>query len=157
MRILIVGGGLAGLTAGSILSKEGNDVVIVEKTRFLGGSLQTLPFEDEHKNQYLFDMGPHVTAKWDKNWNSLSLGVEQKEVLRKESIEFEGVTFSWPLKLECLFSLKLLKCFPSYAFSMLFKKEGVNLENSMINQFGIYSYKKYMKKYMAKFWKKSQG
>lgn len=44
MRILIVGGGLAGLFNGYSLFQKKHDIVILEKTAYLGGELRTLSY-----------------------------------------------------------------------------------------------------------------
>ena len=41
--VIIVGGGLAGLECGAILSKEGHSVCVLEKNDLLGGCFQTFP------------------------------------------------------------------------------------------------------------------
>lgn len=55
--MLIVGGGLGGLFAGAMLSKEGFEVVVVEKNAAIGGGLQTFERFGEH-----FDTGMHVVG-----------------------------------------------------------------------------------------------
>ena len=54
-RVVIIGAGLGGLFTGAILSKEGFEVVILEKNATIGGGLQTFQRFDEH-----FDTGMHV-------------------------------------------------------------------------------------------------
>ncbi|MEF8848637.1 MAG: FAD-dependent oxidoreductase [Candidatus Thermoplasmatota archaeon] len=53
-KIGIIGAGVAGLSAGALLAKEGFDVEIFEKEKFLGGRAQTLDMGDidikEYKN-----------------------------------------------------------------------------------------------------------
>lgn len=53
--MVIIGGGLGGLFAGAILSKEGMDVTILEKNAVIGGGLQTFRRFGED-----FDTGMHV-------------------------------------------------------------------------------------------------
>ena len=54
-QVIIIGGGLGGLFAGAILSKEGFRVTILEKNAMIGGGLQTFQRFGEH-----FDTGMHV-------------------------------------------------------------------------------------------------
>ncbi len=54
-RVVIIGAGLGGLFTGAILSKEGFEVVILEKNATIGGGLQTFQRFGEH-----FDTGMHV-------------------------------------------------------------------------------------------------
>jgi all-trans-retinol 13,14-reductase len=55
--VVIVGSGIAGLTAGAILSKNGKKVVIVEKQPNPGGSLRQFK-----RNKISFDVGFHYTG-----------------------------------------------------------------------------------------------
>jgi len=54
-RVVIIGAGLGGLFTGAILSKEGFEVIILEKNTTIGGGLQTFQRFGEH-----FDTGMHV-------------------------------------------------------------------------------------------------
>jgi hydroxysqualene dehydroxylase len=47
MRVVVVGGGLAGLAAALDLVRAGNDVTVLEARPTLGGAVQTLPERDE--------------------------------------------------------------------------------------------------------------
>ena len=42
---IIVGGGIAGLTAGAYLSKDGYKVAIIEKQENVGGLVNSFPFK----------------------------------------------------------------------------------------------------------------
>ncbi|MGN7387016.1 phytoene desaturase family protein [Sporosarcina sp. SAFN-015] len=52
--VAIIGGGLAGLTAANFLAQEGKKVVILEKSKRLGGRAMT-----NDKNGVLMNLGPH--------------------------------------------------------------------------------------------------
>jgi squalene-associated FAD-dependent desaturase len=47
VRVVVVGGGLAGLAAALELARAGNDVTVLEARPTLGGAVQTLPERDE--------------------------------------------------------------------------------------------------------------
>lgn len=53
--VAIIGGGLAGLTAAVYLAKAGKSVLVLEKTRQLGGLAQTT-----YENGALFNLGPRA-------------------------------------------------------------------------------------------------
>jgi len=53
-KIIILGGGISGLTTAYLLHKEGFDVTVLEKKDEVGGSMESV-FE----NGYLFDRGPN--------------------------------------------------------------------------------------------------
>jgi phytoene dehydrogenase-like protein len=56
--VLIVGGGLAGLTASAILAKAGKQVVLLEKAAILGGRSRT-----QNQSDFLLNLGPHALYK----------------------------------------------------------------------------------------------
>ncbi|MFX0148318.1 MAG: phytoene desaturase family protein, partial [Candidatus Hodarchaeota archaeon] len=53
MKIIIIGSGLAGLTAAAYLSKEGHEVIIYEQFHEVGGITATI-----HEKGYSWDIGP---------------------------------------------------------------------------------------------------
>lgn len=54
-KVIIVGGGLAGLTAANFLARAGREVLLFEKSQALGGRAAT-----SDKNGILFNLGPHA-------------------------------------------------------------------------------------------------
>ena len=58
-RIVILGGGFAGLRIAYLLDKLEYRICLIEKTRNLGGMVQTFFYEYEGE-QFLFDFGPHL-------------------------------------------------------------------------------------------------
>lgn len=61
---IIIGGGLGGLFAGAMLSKEGIKVTILEKNKTIGGGLQTF-----QRFGVTFDTGMHVVCGMQENGN----------------------------------------------------------------------------------------
>ena len=55
--VIIIGGGLGGLTSGVMLSKEGLNVCILEKHSVIGGCLQSFK-----RNGYTLDTGMHYVG-----------------------------------------------------------------------------------------------
>ena len=53
--IIIIGGGLGGLTTGALLAKEGWQVTVLEKNHIVGGGLQNFSRHGIH-----FDTGMHI-------------------------------------------------------------------------------------------------
>ncbi len=72
---IIIGGGLAGLTAATILARSGQSVTLFEKARKVGGRATT-----QDKAGFLFNQGPHALYAG-------SIGVS---VLRDLDIKFTG-------------------------------------------------------------------
>lgn len=63
-KVVIIGGGLGGLFSGAILSKEGFDVIVLEKNTTVGGGLQTFKRFGE-----TFDTGMHVIGGMQEGGN----------------------------------------------------------------------------------------
>jgi phytoene dehydrogenase-like protein len=57
-EVIIIGGGLAGLTAAALLAKAGKSIVLLEKTATFGGRACT----QNHTN-FLLNLGPHALFK----------------------------------------------------------------------------------------------
>ena len=53
--MIIIGGGLGGLTTGALLAKEGWQVTVLEKNHIVGGGLQNFSRHGIH-----FDTGMHI-------------------------------------------------------------------------------------------------
>lgn len=84
-RVVVVGAGMAGLTAAAYLAREGFDVLLVDKNDRVGGLVST--FEN---NGFFFDTGPrafinsgiikpmlgHLGIQWDLFENVISIGIE---------------------------------------------------------------------------------
>lgn len=83
MKIIIIGSGLAGLTAGAYLVREGHDVIIYEQFSEIGGVTATI-----HKEGYSWDIGPLLLeglAPHEKISKILSeLGLNDKIIIIKE-------------------------------------------------------------------------
>ncbi|MEA2573324.1 MAG: hypothetical protein QOH93_622 [Chloroflexia bacterium] len=67
-QVIVVGGGLSGLTAAAYLARGGKRVTLFEKASHLGGRART-----QEVDGFLFNMGPHA----------LYLGGEARKVLRE--------------------------------------------------------------------------
>jgi phytoene dehydrogenase-like protein len=74
-KVIIVGGGLAGLTAANFLAKAGRQVVLFEKSHAVGGRAATT-----QKNGIHFNLGPHA----------LYQGGPALDILRELGVEFRG-------------------------------------------------------------------
>lgn len=62
--VVIIGSGLGGLESAYILSKEGYKVLVLEKNRQLGGSLQIFV-----RDKAIFDTGIHYLGGLDEGQN----------------------------------------------------------------------------------------
>ena len=95
-RVVIAGGGPAGLTAGYLLARDGYDVTVLESDSVLGGISRTVRYKD-----YRFDIGGHrfftKIPSVEKLWEEI-LGEEFIEVPRLSRILYNGRLFHYPLK-----------------------------------------------------------
>ncbi len=70
-NVIIVGGGLAGLSAAVFLARAGRTVTIFERRRYLGGRAVT-----HLRHGYRFNLGPHAFYRNGLGWNVLrELGI----------------------------------------------------------------------------------
>ncbi len=156
--VVILGGGLAGLTAGYELSKKGKKVIILEKCKQLGGLAKTIKI-----GSFRFDTGPH---RWyTKNtmidrWMLSVLGKEVIKVPRLTRIYFDQKFFFYPIRLmNALAGIGPLKAlmaiidyFKARLFSRIFRYKLITMEDGYISQFGKTLYEIFFKRYSEKLW-----
>ncbi|MBN1266269.1 MAG: NAD(P)/FAD-dependent oxidoreductase [Anaerolineales bacterium] len=97
-RVLIVGGGAAGLTAGAYCARENKNVLLLEKKDRTGGLLNSFK-----NNGFTFDTGPrafvnsgilkpmlkNLDITWEFVQNTISIGIED-QMVRVQSMEDLG-------------------------------------------------------------------
>src|SRR5712692_2407662 len=62
-RVMVVGGGLAGLAAAAALGASGFDVELLEKRGFLGGRATSFPLSPAEENSEVIDNCQHVLLR----------------------------------------------------------------------------------------------
>ena len=154
-KVVIIGGGPAGLTAALELSKHGVPATVLEADKQVGGIARTVNYKG-----YLFDIGGHrFFTKWDEVnqiWNDV-LGGKFLDRPRLSRIYYKKKFFMYPLVAKnALFGLGLfesLRILGSYAKAKLMptpKEE--NLEEWVCNRFGRRLYEIFFKTYTEKVW-----
>ncbi|MGC9057418.1 MAG: NAD(P)/FAD-dependent oxidoreductase [Candidatus Saccharicenans sp.] len=155
MKILIIGAGPAGLTAGYELVKSGHQVIILEKEGQVGGISKTINYHG-----YLFDLGGHrFFTKYEqveKIW---------KEVLpndfikrpRLSRIYYNGKFFYYPLRpfnaLINLGPVKATKAVLSYLRVRIKPyPDPQTFDQWVTNKFGCQLYQTFFKTYTEKVW-----
>lgn len=92
-KITIIGSGLGGLLSGYLLSKEGADVVLLEKQPKFGGALQTF-----HREGFSFDTGMHYLGSLSpgqplhRYWSYFGL-TGHLDLLRMDPEGFDRISF----------------------------------------------------------------
>lgn len=155
-KVVIIGGGPAGLTAAYQLCKEGVDSVVLEKDTVVGGISRTVNYKG-----YLFDIGGHrfftKVKAVDEMWREV-LG-EEKFLRRSRlsRIYYNKKFFYYPLKAtNALLGLGILNSFlmlGSYVKAQVFPiKDEVSFEDWISNRFGKRLYNTFFKTYTEKVW-----
>lgn len=155
-KVVIIGGGPAGLTAAYQLSKVGAKSVVLEKDAILGGISRTVEYKGYH-----FDIGGHrfftKVSVVDKMWREVLPEGDFLHRQRLSRIYYNRNFFFYPLKpVNALFGLGVfnsLLILMSYVWAQLFpQKPEDNFESWVSNRFGKRLYKTFFKTYTEKVW-----
>jgi protoporphyrinogen oxidase len=154
-RVIIIGGGPAGLTAAYELSKHSVPALVLEADSIVGGIARTVNYKG-----YLFDIGGHrFYTKWDEVQELWEEVLGDKFLLRPRlsRIYYRKKFFLYPLvPKNALFGLGLveaIRIIASYLRAKIFlslKEE--NLEQWVCNRFGRRLYSIFFKTYTEKVW-----
>src|SRR2546430_3598264 len=155
-KVVIIGAGPAGLTAGYLLSKEEVDVVVLEADPvYVGGISRTVTYNGFH-----FDIGGHRFFSKSKAVEDLWTEILPNDMLvraRSSRIFYAGKFFSYPLKpFEALLKLGIIRstlCILSWLKARLFPlRSPRNFEEWVSNQFGKRLFNTFFKSYTEKVW-----
>ncbi|HEW81760.1 MAG TPA: NAD(P)/FAD-dependent oxidoreductase [Nitrospirae bacterium] len=154
-KVVIIGGGPAGLTAAYQLTKRGEESVVLEKDKVVGGISRTVNYKD-----YLFDIGGHrfftkiqvVADLWEE--------VLEKDMLRRKRLSriyYNSKFFYYPLRpLNALLGLGIWNSsmiLLSYLYAHVFPyKHEETFEQWVTNRFGKRLYNTFFKTYTEKVW-----
>jgi protoporphyrinogen oxidase len=152
MKVLIVGAGVAGLTAAFELSKKGNEVFLIEKEKDVGGLAKTFTY-----NGFTFDSGPHRFFTTDQRVTKFIKEILGKDLLiipKKSGVMLLGKYYDWPLTLKTIIKLPA-KVILSIAIDMVFRryKTGQSFKDYILYKYGKTLYELDFGPYTEKFTK----
>jgi len=157
-KVVVLGGGLTGLSSAYLLSKAGNRVEVFERDATVGGLSKTLV-----QNGFRFDLGGHrfftKNKKIDDFVKTLMEG-ELVSVARKSKIYLRNRYFDYPLKpLNALFGFGLpttMRILGDYGIEkcrgVVREKRSISLEDWVVKNFGRKLFNIYFKEYSEKVW-----
>jgi protoporphyrinogen oxidase len=155
---IILGGGLAGLSAGYVLTKADLRVKIFESESTVGGLSKTIIH-----NGFRFDLGGHRFFTKDKELNDFVKGLMGEELIsvpRKSKIYMRNKYFDYPLKpLNAIFGLGIsttIEILLDYAAekikNLIRKPLNISLEDWVVSNFGRKMFDIYFREYSEKVW-----
>jgi len=152
-KIMVVGAGIAGLTAAYKLAMEGLDVILVEKEDRVGGLARTFKY-----GKCTYDIGPHRFFSSNLDVMEFLRSImddEMLEVERFSAVYYCNSYHTWPLRLRSVFQMPLTVSIP--AFFDLFTKSRYkklrepSFKNYILGKYGMTLYKTFFKEYTEKF------
>lgn len=157
-KIIILGGGLAGLSAGYVLTKAGLRVKVFESDSVVGGLSKTITHDG-----YRFDLGGHRFFTKDRGLNDFVKGLMGEELIsvpRKSKIYMRNKYFDYPLKpLNAIFGLGIsttIEILLDYAAekikNLIRKPQNISLEDWVVSNFGRKMFNIYFREYSEKVW-----
>ncbi|MBU0619002.1 FAD-dependent oxidoreductase [Patescibacteria group bacterium] len=158
--VLILGGGLCGLSAGVELSRKGWQITVLESESEVGGLARTFI-----KNGFHFDTGPHrwfTKIDFVDKWMNRIFAKDLVKVKRLTRIYFDQQFFYYPMRLENLRRLGVFKAvyilfdYLIHRLKTIIKPMAVqSMEDAYVEQFGPALYKTFFQRYSEKLWGRS--
>ncbi len=164
-HVVVLGGGLAGLSCAYELARAGVEVTVIEREPQVGGMAASFSFEADGE-RWSYDFGPHRFHTHDPD-----LQVHVREVLgenhlmarRLSRILLFGRFFDYPLRtsnvLRNLPPLVLIRSFLDYFWVRFTERTGLsahsdeNFEGWVVKRFGRTLYELFFGRYTGKTWK----
>ncbi len=106
-KVVILGGGIAGLAAAWFLKLQGQDVTLLESSSRVGGWIETI-----HQDGFLFDLGP-------RSCRTSGNGVETLNLIEQLGLEGEVISAAPAVRKRFLYTQRRLQSIPSGPMSFL--------------------------------------
>ncbi len=156
--VVILGAGLAGLTAGNLLSEPGLDVLVIEREESVGGLSRTI----EH-NGFRFDLGGHRFITENQRIDAFVKDILDGDFLdvdRSSKILLNGKYFDYPWRLLNAFrglgvrgTSAILFDYSAERLRRLFRDTEIkSFEDAMVCRFGRAMFDIFVKEYSEKVW-----
>ena len=154
-KVVIIGGGPAGLTAAYQLAKAHTESIVLEKDYTVGGISRTVNYKNYH-----FDIGGHRFFTKIKRVEDMWYEVLRADFLRRKRLSrifYDKKFFYYPLRplnaLTGLGAWNSLLIFTSYLYAQIFpSQQEENFEQWVSNRFGKRLYEMFFKTYTEKVW-----
>lgn len=149
-QVVIVGGGVAGLTAAEALCRRGASVAVLEREARVGGLARSFRY-----GGVTFDLGPHRFHTDDREVDALIrdvLGPDRREIDRSSAVWLYNAYHDWPLGRSSIF--KLPPEVMARAFVDLFRRQAPrdeSLEAFVLSRYGRTLYEIFFRPYTEKF------
>ncbi len=161
-KIIIMGGGPAGLGAGYVLAQNGVPSTVYEGSNVVGGISRTVKHR-VGKDVFYFDLGGHRWFTKDDNLDAMIVRLMRDEFIqvnRTSFILFRGKKLDYPPKI--LNALSVLGSWTSFLVMANFgftkiknifrPKQDRTFQDWIVNRFGYKLFEVYFKSYTEKVW-----
>lgn len=151
-KVVVVGGGVAGLTVAYQLMQKGRKVTVLEKEEVLGGLARSFRYGD-----FVFDIGPHrfhTDRPAIEEFIKKVLGDSAETIVRRSGVWMFNRYFSWPLHPSVIVGLPpmvIIKVGLDLLTTIYHRRDVQNFEDYIVNMYGRTLYDVFFKKYTEKF------
>jgi protoporphyrinogen oxidase len=150
--VVIVGGGVTGLTSALLLQESGCEVTVVERAEVVGGLAKSFEYDG-----FVFDVGPHRFHTDNPNVATFLDRILKGDATwfpRCSEVYFQGSYYAWPLKPSNLLQLPVslaAKSGVDLALNSFRTYEIDSFETYVLHQYGPTLYEHFFRGYSEKF------